>query len=717
MSNRTTRRRSVILRLVFSLVFTVFLVRLFSVQHAYAFLKQWSKSEWYTQSIIKPMRGSIYDSNGDQLAFDVPAYNLDMDIQDLASRGKAFVAKIANRLSPVLGVSASAITAQIERKDVAWLRWYPTMVNLTLAKKNAVVKVFQALNVSQDVNPNKTYLRVYPAGTFASHVLGFVDQTGTGVAGTELEYNRYLAGKPGMRTFVSDAAGNPIPFKPVVTKPVQNGDNVYLTLNASIQQSVDQALARIQKRFHPAHAAIIVADPWTGAILGMGALPSFNPNTYWKYPASTLDTNWAISDPFEPGSTFKIVTLTGALATHAINLNQTYMSGVDYVDGVPIHDWNIWGWGRITYREAMIVSSNVGFIHIGQAEGPMTLAHYIALYGMNKPTGIDLPGEGTSILFDPKHINPVDFATTTFGQGLAVTPIQQVAEVGAVANGGLLMKPYVVQKIVSPSGRVVYYRKPDVVRRVAAKSIMNMITNVMVQDVSQDPTLSAYVPGYDVAGKTGTAQIPSPKGGYYANKYNLSFIGFAPANHPAIDIYVTVSEPHHAIQYGNDVSSPQAKIIIGQSLRALRVPPVGASPNSPFAQVSLTSFRTVPNLRGMNIAEATAELTRLGLHPDVIDSSGRVIRQWPAAGQRVASGSAVAFASNQSVAKAGSVRVPNFSGVPMQEAVNLCAILGLTLEPSGSGYASAQSIKPGTVTPIGSVITVKFTPALSLGGN
>ena len=556
-----TRFRAQVLRFSFIALLTIVVARITYVQHADARnLAKKAHQQWDVKQIIAPKRGSIFDANGDQLAFDMPAYNIDLNLHLIQKKSPAAIQNLANGLSLLTHAPAAQLLAQLERTNTSngWLQLYPYMVNVPLAEKGSILQLFSKAGLSEAINPYKIYHRVYPGGRFASEVVGFEDQSGNGAAGIELEYNSVLAGKPGLRQFTQDVTGNPIPFRSVVTKPVQNGDNVYLTIDASIQHYAEEALATIKKRFTPLHATIIVADPMTGAILAMATLPNYNPNRYWQFPASTLDTNWAISDPFEPGSTFKIVTLTGALATHSINLNQTYMSGVDYVNGVPIHDWNIWGWGRITYRQAMIISSNTGFIHIGQAEGPLTLAHYIHLFGMDKPTGIDLPGEGTSILFDPHHINAVDFATSTFGQGLAVPPIQQIAEAGAVANGGHLMTPYLVQKIVTPQGKVIFEHKPHIVRRVAPQAIMRTITNIMVQDVALDPYAMAIIPGYNVAGKTGTANIPKPGGGYYQNRYNLSFIGFVPAHHPALEIFVSANEPHNTIQYGNDVASPAA---------------------------------------------------------------------------------------------------------------------------------------------------------------
>lgn len=689
---------------------SIVLVRIGYVQASDHFLAKIERDQWSAEETITPMRGTIYDASGDRLAFSMPAYDLDLYVPGLQQLGTAKLQQLATSLAQIVGAPESVVLQALMQKNVVWLRLYPYFVHVSLATKERVLQLFNQMNISNDINPYKTYERVYPDGSFAAQVVGFIDQTGSGAGGIEREYNSYLSGTPGTVQFMQDDLGQPLPFDQVLTKPVQNGDSVYLTIDPAIQHYAQEALATIEKRFTPAHAAIIVADPNTGAILAMATLPTFDPNRYFAYPASTLDTNWAISDPFEPGSTFKIVTLTGALATGAIQLDQTYMSGVDVVNGVPIRDWNLWGWGRITYRMAMIYSSNTGFIHIGQAEGVQTLYHYIHLFGMDRPTGIDLPGEGNSILFDPNHLNPVDFATMTFGQGLAVTPIQQVAEVGAVANGGYLMTPYVVQKIIAPDGRVIFARKPHIVRQVAPAAIMNEITNVMIQDVNQDPELMAYIPGYNVAGKTGTAQIPSPNGGYIPHKYNLSFIGFVPAHHPVLEIYVTVNEPLHAIQFGNDVASPAAKFVLEKALHYLNIPPHGEPTAKPQSQSPTTQYVTVPSVLGDESAVAQHVLQQANLKASARGVVSVITAQWPAAGTIVPAQSRVLILAGSAPNETGMVVVPDLQGLSMADAVNACSIVGLQLQPKGNGFAVWQSVVPGRKVQLGSPLVVQFAP-------
>lgn len=705
--------RNNLIRVGFVAAMLIVLGRIEWVQAHDRFLKT-LEGEWSAQSTIEPKRGAILDASGDKLAFSVPAYDLDINLPAVQKIGPLKMQSLVNDIAAITGGSSSFLWQQFSRTNTSWLRIYPTFVHLNLSMETKILNLFSKFGLSQAVNPHQTYERMYPDGPFAAHVIGFVDQTGNGASGVELQYNSYLQGVPGSQTFLSDPMGNPLPFTKRVVKPVKNGDNVYLTIDPAIQHYAEEAINTIEKRFTPAHAAIIVADPMTGAILAMAALPHFNPNTYWQYNASTLDTNWAISDPFEPGSTFKIMTLTGALATHAISLNQTYMSGVDYINGVPIRDWNLWGWGRITYRTAMIYSSNTGFIHIGQAEGIPTFYRYFDRYGFNAPTGIDLPGEGTSLIPPEKNLNAVDFATMTFGQGVAVTPIQQIAEAGAVANGGSLLKPYVVQKITTPSGKVIYNRQPEVVRRVASRSIMHQITKVMVQDVADNPyETNAYIPGYDIAGKTGTAQIAYPNGGgYMPHMYNLSFIGFVPANHPQLEIYVTANEPHNTIQYGNSVASPAARFVMQKSLAYLGIPPNHASlVQNPLQNVQKASYATVPNVEGMPIAKAVSLVKQSGFPVTATAKSGLVLFQSPKANSVVSKSTVISLTTDIQEATAKGTVVPDFSQMPMKEAINEGSRMGLQIAPTGDGFATMQSIKAGSTVPFGSVVHVTFKPA------
>lgn len=701
------RYRLTIVRLFFVLFFTGVLARIWYVQDVDTFITRRGQQEWTGVQPLLAVRGKIYDALGNVLAVDVPAYDIDMDAGAIQAQGSTTVARVARGIAAIVKGNAQAILKQVAQPGLHWLRMYPYMVRVPYPEKQRLVAMFARLGLSQDIHPYKTYRRVYPNGTFASEVLGFTGHNGQGAAGIERYYNSYLQGHVGSERFTQDVSGHPIPFRPIVIHPATPGDNLDLTINPLIQRAAQQALAVVEKRFAPAHAAIIVADPNTGAILAMATLPHYDPNRYWQYPSTTLYTNWAISDPFEPGSTFKPYTLTGALTTHAIHLQQTYLSGVIDVNGVPIRDWNLVGWGRLTYAQAMIYSSNVGFVRIGQAEGVNTFYRYLRLYGFTHPTGIDLPGEAGSIIFPEQGLNPVDFATMTFGQGLAVTPIQQVAAIGAIANGGHLLTPYLVQKIVSPTGKVVYRHTPHVVRRVASPAIMKRITKLMVATVNQDPQGAVgVIPGYQVAGKTGTAEIPKPGGGYYANLYNLSFVGFAPANHPAAVVLATVNEPHHTAQWGDWVATPAARFVLQRALSALHVPPQQAASRNLATAVPRTQYVTVPRFIGQSVQSATRQLAALGLGIRVAGVGGPIEQQWPRSGTHLSVHSLVAVGTEGSKHDIHEAVVPDLIGLLATQALHLCAWVGLTLHLHGAGYAVAQSIPFGRRLPLGAALNV-----------
>ncbi|WP_304459799.1 peptidoglycan D,D-transpeptidase FtsI family protein, partial [Alicyclobacillus sendaiensis] len=395
-----------------------------------------------------------------------------------------------------------------------------------------------------------TELRVYPYGDFASNAIGYVVK-GVGESGVELEMNAYLSGQNGLISYKQDPTGIPIPGSVKVIRAAKPGDSVQLTLDDTIQGYVEDQMDALVQKYHPQHAAIVVSDPQTGAILAMSSWPNFNPNEYWKASLEALSSNWAVSSAFEPGSTFKPFVLAAALATHSINLYDTFQSGQITIDGQTIHDWNYVGFGVLTYQQALEESSNVGFARIAMALGWPNLDKYLQLFGFTQPTGIDLPNEATSILFPPSEQGQLELATAGFGQGIAVTPMQQIMAMDAIANGGRLMRPYIISKVISPSGKVIQENRPTVIRQgFLPENVIQEVRDTMVLDVS-DPKhgidTGAAIPGYEVAGKTGTAQIVNPATGtYYQSKFETSFIGFVPAQDPKVVVYVTVYDPQVA---------------------------------------------------------------------------------------------------------------------------------------------------------------------------
>ncbi|MCL6626104.1 MAG: PASTA domain-containing protein [Alicyclobacillus shizuokensis] len=686
-------------------------VRMQIVQHVFGgrLLAQADKAQTVTTQLLAP-RGQILDAQGNRLAYDVSAYMMDIRVQDFSDRQQ-----LAQLLSRDLGVTSKEALAIVGNQKYTWVRW-PHPVSET--QRQAVLSSLKALSqkgrasakgqsaraqgvdLTQSVTFTPTEQRFYPNGTFAANVIGYVDQHGQGQGGLELQYNRLLKGTDGLVRYTKDGDGFPLQWTMQVEKPAKPGDNLQLTIDPTIQGFVEEKMDQLVKQYHPEHAAIIVTNPNTGAVLGMASRPTYDPNQYWNASANAL-SNWAVNSAFEPGSTFKVIVLAAALTVGAVNLNDTFESGHLEVSGRTIYDWNRVGWGRITFEQAMEESSNVGFATIALKLGWTNLLNFMNRFGLLHQTGIDLPGEANSIIFSDSDRGKLQLATSGFGQGIAVTPIQQMAAVGAVANGGKLMKPYVVQKVIDPdTGKAVKTFHPTVLDpHVIPESVAQTVSHVMVLDVSKGIDKAGYLPGYDVAGKTGTAQAVDPKTGkYYSDRFIVSFIGYAPGWDPKVEVYVTLYWPKTAAsnQWGSTVATPAARDILKECMQYYRISPRtdGQSDHksSPGSGQHATQYVQMPDVAGQSLTAAKAALEQLGLHVEVVGGNGTVARQWPQAGLSLAKGTKVYLYTPGS---GDTLHMPDLTGASLREAGNILAAMGLNLEADGQGFVSAQSVAPG----------------------
>ncbi|GEO25076.1 stage V sporulation protein D [Alicyclobacillus acidoterrestris] len=696
------------------LALSVVLWRVYDVQKVYG--KQLKGDEAKAvdaNTTLLAQRGSILDAQGNSLAFDVSASYVDIETTDL----KKYLPDAASILAPILGSSVDDVTKLLST-DAAWVRLPQPVLASTKSKlraafaKHAWAPNDKATNWSGEITFTPTEERKYPFKDFAANTLGYV-QGGTGEAGVEYEYNQELAGQNGSLSYQRDSEGFPLPGSVHVTKQAKPGDSVQLTLDENIQGFVENVMDQIVQKYRPENAAIIVTNPNTGAILAMSSRPTYDPNEYWKTP-DALSQNWAVTSTFEPGSTFKPFVLAAALATGSVSLYQTYESGQTTIDGTTIHDWNLSGWGTLTYQQALEESSNVGFAKIAEALGWNNMNKYLNLFGFTQPTGVDLPNEGRSLLFSASNQGPVQLATSGFGQGIAVTPLQQMAAMGVIANGGKLMKPYVASKIISPDGKTIKQFEPTVVRQnFIPQSVLDEVKQTMVLDVS-DPKhgidAAAKIAGYEVAGKTGTAQVADPKTGqYYSDRFITSFIGFAPANDPKVEVYVTVDYPKtpEALTWGSSIAAPYARTIIKDCLQYYHVPPTGdvqsASEVTPSG-AGKVSYVETPSIVGLSEQSAQAKLKSLGLTAMFAGESGTVTKQWPAAGVQVAKGSKMYGLLSTNTGN--KVTVPNLIGLSLRDATNLLAALSLNIKPTGSGFVSSQSIPAGSQIATGTIVPV-----------
>jgi cell division protein FtsI/penicillin-binding protein 2 len=747
MIDRAFRKRSRLLRFALLTALLSLVVRLAYIQIAEATeLSGEAKENIKADKLIVGTRGTIYDRNNNKLAVTGVAYDLNINLdvfraKDAKERGDT-PEEYARFLAPLIGESEQKL---IEYMDFS----NPERRGAEVGPKGRKVDVAVHDKIEEmhkqekflGITTMRTDIRRYPNGSFAAHVLGY---TGTeeklngnryeryevGRAGVEAVYDDLLTGKPGRAEFYIDRLGYPIPTHPMTVKvPPVDGQDVVLTIDSTIQHFVEEELNNIVQKYKPKHASIIVVDPNNGEILALGNRPTYNPNEYYKPEyEEALWNNWALRS-FEPGSTFKSFVLTAALAEHKLDLSEKFQSGKINVDGTVFSDWNNGqGFGTISYREGVYESSNVGFIKIGQKLGESTLYDYIYRFGFDKKTGVDLPGEESSNLFKPGKMRSSEFASTAFGQGISVTPIQQVAAMMAIANGGKIYQPHVLKELRDQkTGETKMERKPTVLGEVADEETLATVRQVLEETITVDKNKTSYLKGYHVAGKTGTAQVPrlDGQGGYEDNRYRLSFIGFAPANKPRVLIYVTVDQPAPGtapLQYGSLVAAPSARVVLENTLRYLQVPidpnDGGKDANNPgegqkdktAAQETIT-FLNVPDLIGETREQIEAKKEQGGFKFQFVGDGPRVTGQFPDVSYgQVPAGTEIKLYFGPEGSKDGKVKMPDLRGQSLREAIETLALLELEVETTGTGYVVKQGIAPGTMVPFGTSVKLELTP-------
>lgn len=420
--------------------------------------------------------------------------------------------------------------------------------------------------------------RFYPAETMASHLIGYINKEDKPIMGLELTLDKYLRGSPGWLIYEKDRKGVELPDSQSRYQPAVNGDDVKLTLDKNIQFYIESALQKVNEKFKPKSITAIAVDPQTMEILGLANVPTFNPNKYWETKETRDFLNHAVASQYEPGSTFKLVTLAATVEEGLFNPNETYQSGSIKVADRRLHDHNISGWGKISYLEGLKRSSNVAFVKLGiEKLGQDKLRQYITKFGFGARTGIDISGEVPGIV--NMRYAP-DFATATYGQGLTATAIQQTAAYAAVANGGKLMWPHLIKEITKPdTGEVIQKFEPKVIREVVSEKTAKQVSEYLEQVVSDQDIGTgkrAYIDGYRIAGKTGTANkvLPGEKG-YAEGKWVISFIGYAPIENPRILVTIIADEPDLGGDYhrGGEVAAPAFREIVSQSLRYMGLAP------------------------------------------------------------------------------------------------------------------------------------------------
>ncbi|KIO59101.1 MULTISPECIES: stage V sporulation protein D [Bacillaceae] len=628
-SHVTVRKRLAFVLLAGFFVFLVLIFRLGFIQFALSdMLTERAKNSWNREIPFEPKRGEIVDRNGVALATNISAptvYVVPRQIKNPADT--------AEKLANILNANVQDVYQQITKKS--------SMERLKSGRKitNEKAKEVENLNLP-GVYIAEDSKRYYPFGDYLSHVLGFTGIDNQGLTGLELSYDKELSGAKGSVQFYSTAKGERMKNMPDDFQEPVNGYNLVLTIDSQIQTIMERELDNAEAKYNPDGLLAIAMNPNNGEILGMASRPNFDPSDFQNVAPEIYNRNIPIWSTYEPGSTFKIITLAAALEEGKVNLEKDrfYDSGHVEVGGTQLHCWKRGGHGSQTFLEVVQNSCNPGFIEMGQRLGKDTLFKYIHNFGFGQKTGIDLEGEGTGILFPLDKVGPVELATTAFGQGVSVTPIQQVAAVSAAINGGTLYQPYVAKQLVdSQTNEVVMKKSPVAKRKVISEKTSEQIRYALESVVAQGSGKKAFIEGYRVGGKTGTAQ-KAQGGRYLENNYILSFIGFAPADDPQIVVYVAVDNPKNAIQFGGQVAAPIVGNIIEDSMRVL-----GVEQRKNQLEKKVTWLDTpmieVPNLVGLEKNEIVNQLFNLKL--DISGEGDKIVKQAPDPGTKVEEGSTI----------------------------------------------------------------------------
>lgn len=581
---------------------------------------------------VKGLRGSVLDAEGEPIAYTASAPSvIVVPVQVKDKPGTAV------QLAKILNMPFDKILQQIKKHE--------NKVYINPGGRR--LSDAQAAQIRQLRLPG-VYLtqegkRSYPFGSLAAQVVGITGIDNQGITGIEKQYDSVLSGVQGYIEFMSNASGERILGQGEEYVPPQDGEDVQLTIDRHIQQFVEREIERAVAEYNPDNVTAIVANPKTGAILAMANYPSFDPANWRNYPAETYNRNLAIWQTFEPGSTFKVVTLSAALQEKKVSLSDRfYDPGYYEVAGHRIRCWKAGGHGSESFLNVVENSCNPGFIALGERLGKTTLFSYIKQFGFGSKTGIDLPGEGTGILFKLNRVGPLELATTAFGQGVSVTPIQQVMAMAAVANGGNLMKPYVAQDYrVHQTGEVTYTTKPTVVRQVLSPQVAAQVRQALESVVAKGSGGNAYVDGYRIAGKTGTAQV-AVNGHYSGEHYIVSFMGMAPANDPKLVAYIAVDHPRSAVVFGGVIAAPIAGRILADSLAYLGVPKQtdGLPKKKKYGEPITVQ---VPNFVGLTVGDAgrLAIQSSAQLQTQVLGTGKYVVSQSPPGGSVVPAQSTV----------------------------------------------------------------------------
>lgn len=668
-------------------------------------LKELASKRTTKTETITARRGNIYSNDGDILAQNVASYKIIAYLDAKRTTNKdnpqhvVDKEKTAKELAPILGIEEEEILKYLSKENVYQTEFGTKGKNLTELTKQKI----ELLNLP-GIDFIESYKRYYPKGDFASYTLGYAksnynEETGeeeiVGEMGIEKQYNNLLRGEDGYIKYQKDLRGYQIANTDVWTKEAVQGKDVYLTIESNVQFFIEQALNNADIDYDFEWFTITILDAKTGAVLGTAASPSFDPNT--RNITNYLDM--LVAAPYEPGSTMKTFTYMAAMENGVYDGNETYKSGVYYTtDGTEIGDWNRAGWGMLTYDKGYAMSSNVAIINlINNKMDSMMLRQYFKRLGFGKKTGISLPNESAGKI-DFKY--ETEIFNAGFGQGITTTPVQNVQAMTPLTNDGMLLKPYIVSKIVDPTtGEVILENTRKETERVASTTTVQKMLQLMDDCVNgAGNTGSGYrIESGELIGKTGTAQIANENGGGYLNGKGdviSSFAGIYPKNDPKYIIYASVKRPTNGSQ--KPISNAIKEIVANLSKY------YGTEDNRTNTTINEYKLSNYINKKVTNI---TSQLTKDGINYSIIGSGDKIIKQYPESNDTITSKDALYLITNDS-----NITVPNVLGLSSKVAKSLLEKLGINVVLDGVGYVVEQSSPENTAITPGLEIKLTLIP-------
>lgn len=709
---KISSRRRIYILFLFTLLFLVLLiVRLVWVQIVEGpKLQEMAYDQQTRDRTINSARGTIYSSDGKVLAISASMETISVTPAQVKNQ-----AELSQKLSELLELDYDEVYEKVTSKSAL-----VTIAKNVNKETTDILREWISETKTNGVKIDESTKRYYPNNNLASHVLGFVGTDNQGLYGIEKTYEDVLTGVPGRVISETDGKGNDIPFSSEEYYAPQNGRDLVLTIDSSIQYFAEKYLeqAVIDNDCEKGGVAIVM-QPSTGDVLAMAVAPDFDPNNafgpYNEEQELTWDTmdssskkkireamwrNMAVSDTYEPGSTFKVITLSSALDSGSISTDSKFTCTGSYLaGGARMKCWRYYRpHGLQSIQEALGNSCNPAFIQIGLQMGKEIFYKYIDAFGLTEKTGIDLPGEASGIFHSIQNVKDTELATISFGQRFQVTPIGLITAVSAVANDGKLMEPRVVKEIRDSDGNVLSKVEPNVVRQVISKQTSEQVRSMMEYVVSKGTGGNAYIEGYSVGGKTGTAEQGTGESTWYV----ASFVGIAPANNPEISVLVALFDPKGASHGGGAIAAPVVKNIIEDTMRYLQIQPNGTSENVGVI---------VPEVRGLTIDEAKSKLKEAGLKYSVngtLTENTTIQDQIPKPNVEVLENSTIILYTEADADKV-MVTVPNVYGKTSSEATALLKNVGLNINIEGLGTATGQLPEAGSKVERGSIVNVKFS--------